>query len=185
MAGSIMSPAAVALLDQALIRRVRSDDEFAFAEIVKRYGPQLLRFAVKLLNNPCEAEDAVQDAFLRAYLALRRDERPIRLAPWLHTIVRNCAIDQVRRPAHRQLIDEPACQQTTSDEVEARERMASVISALADLPARQRNPLLLHVLADQPYAQIAQDHDVSVAAVKALISRARRQLRAGGLQEAA
>lgn len=127
----------------------------------------------------------MQDTFLRAFLALRRDERPVLLAPWLRTIVRNCALDQVRRPVHGHLTDEPACRRTTSDEAEAREHMASVVAALGDLPPRQREPLVLHVLADQPYAQIARDRDLSVAAVKALISRARAQLRAAELEQAA
>jgi RNA polymerase sigma-70 factor (ECF subfamily) len=185
MAGPEIPIPSVGLHDQALVRRVRDGDESAFAGIVRRYEAQLTRFAVKLVSNSADAEDVVQDAFLRAYLALRRDQRPINLAPWLHTITRNCAIDLVRRPIHGALTSEPVCPTSTSEAAETRARMGAVVTALGDLPARQRDPLVLHVLGDQPYAQIAKDQDLSVAAVKALISRARTQLRAGALGEAA
>ena len=185
MAGPNMSIPAGGLCDQALVRRVRSGDQCAFTEIVRSYEPRLTRFALRLMSNPSDAEDAVQEAFLRAFVALRRDGRPINLAPWLHTILRNCAIDLLRRPAHQALPFEPASDVTTPDHVAGRERMRNVVSAVAGLPARQRDPLVLHVLGDQPYAQIAQDQDLSVAAVKALISRARSQLRAMDLGQAA
>jgi len=174
-----------AAADQTLVRRVRAGEQSAFGVIVTRYERQLSRFATQLVLNPTDAEDVVQDAFLRAYLALRRDDRPVQLAPWLHTITRNCAIDLVRRPRHGPLPDELSGRMTVNGEAETRERMGAVVSALASLPARQREPLVLHVLADQPYAQIARDSELSVSAVKALISRARTQLRADALRDAA
>src|SRR5690348_1977323 len=84
------SPLAVELLsDAAVIGRVRSGERDAFALLVERYHARCVRLAQRLLADPDEAEDAVQDAFIRAYRSLDRYEERERFGAWLLCIVAN------------------------------------------------------------------------------------------------
>src|SRR3954466_6650635 len=85
--------------DEQLVDLVRSDDDRAFAAIHERYEARLLVFARQLLGGAHhDAEEVVQDAFVRALRALRADEREMALKAWLFTIVRTRALDVLRRP---------------------------------------------------------------------------------------
>jgi hypothetical protein len=92
-----------------LVARVRAGEESAFTEIVRRHRPRLLAFARRLLAGRSEcAEDVVQEALMRAHRALGRDEREMRLAPWLFALTRNCCLDELSR-VHCEILvlDEP------------------------------------------------------------------------------
>ena len=89
-----------AATDEQLVALVRAGDDRAFQAIHDRYQPRLQAFARHLLGGAHhDAEEVVQDAFVRALAALRADEREMALKAWLFTIVRNRALDVLRRPA--------------------------------------------------------------------------------------
>src|SRR6476661_10023706 len=75
--------------DEQLARRAADGDEAAFEAIYDRYAPGLLAFCRQLLGSPEEAEDALQQSFVRAYRALQREQHPVCLKPWLYAIARN------------------------------------------------------------------------------------------------
>ena len=168
--------------DATLIRRFRAGDDRAFDVIHARYRPALLRSAERLLGGRrAVAEDVVQDGFLRAYRALRADEREIVLAPWLHRIVRNRALDELRRPRMLALETAPRAEaRLTGDDAAAvaqrRERLRLVVGDIVALPARQREALVSHVMHGTPHAELALSLDTSVPATKNLINRARTKL---------
>src|SRR5262249_62366269 len=84
--------------DARLIARLRAGDELAFEAIVARHRPRLLAFARSILRSrPDAAEDVVQEALMRAHLALRRDDREILLRPWLFKPPRNFPLDEISR----------------------------------------------------------------------------------------
>jgi len=86
--------------DEQLVDLVRAGDDRAFDAIHERYVERLTAFARQLLGGAHhDAEEVVQDAFVRALGALRADERDMALRAWLFTIVRNRALDALRRPA--------------------------------------------------------------------------------------
>src|SRR4249920_907911 len=88
-----------AATDEQLVELVRSGDDHAFDAIHDRYHPRLVAFARGLLGGAHhDAEEVVQDAFVRALSALRADDREMALRAWLYTIVRNRALDVLRRP---------------------------------------------------------------------------------------
>ncbi|HYF26222.1 MAG TPA: sigma-70 family RNA polymerase sigma factor [Baekduia sp.] len=172
------------LTDEQLVARVRAGDDAAFAELVRRHEAALTGFARMVLGGAHhDAEEVVQDAFVRALRALRApgDTREIALKAWLHTIVRNRALDQLR--AGRPTTDlEPhaavlhAAHADPASAVQRRERLHEVVDALGDLPTRQRRALVLHELEDRSHSQIGRVLGVSRGASKALVHRARTQL---------
>jgi len=81
--------------DERLIDLVRAGNDAAFEAIVARYRRPLLRHCARMLSAE-RAEDVIQQAFLRALRAMRADERPLDLRPWLYTIAHNAALNALR-----------------------------------------------------------------------------------------
>jgi RNA polymerase sigma factor (sigma-70 family) len=166
-----------------LVARIRSGDEMAFAAVHARYRAALERYALRLLGSRTAAEDAVQDAFIRAHQAIRRDERHIELKPWLYRLVRNRCLDELRRPTRDQValydVSEHQELRGSGDPVEAvaqRQELRQVVADLAALPDRQRDVLLRRELDGCTHEQVAQELGISVAASKKLVNRARENL---------
>src|SRR6058998_296500 len=85
--------------DEQLVALFRSGDEEAFRAIHDRYRQRLLAYARQMLaGSRADAEDALQDVFVRAYRALRADGRPVSLRAWLYRVAHNRCIDELRRP---------------------------------------------------------------------------------------
>ena len=168
--------------DEQLVERVRAGDPHAYAELVTRYQPRLLAYARRILGGAHhDAEDVVQEALVSAHGALRRDEREIALSAWLHTIVRNRALDSLRRRRPHADIDElaPLIGDEYSDPAlaaERRETFDAVIAGLHDLPERQRTALVMHELGRRQPPVIGSRLGVTEAASKTLVHRARRGL---------
>ena len=86
--------------DEQLVAAFRQGSDEAFRIIHDRYRARLFAYARQMLGGSrSDAEDALQDVFLRAYNALRVDERPLVLKAWLYRVAHNRCIDQIRRPA--------------------------------------------------------------------------------------
>jgi RNA polymerase sigma factor (sigma-70 family) len=171
-----------ALSDERLIAALRAGDARAFDGIDARYRPRLVRFARNVLgaSHGAVAEDVVQEALLRAYRALLRDDRRVELRPWLYRLVRNCCLDELSRvradtvelaeagermpaPAHA----EPAVA------AERRARLRELIDDLAVLPENQRHALLRREIDGVTHAQLATELGLSEPAVRSLVHRAR------------
>jgi RNA polymerase sigma factor (sigma-70 family) len=165
--------------DARLVDLVRAGNDRAFEAIVLRYHRQLLRHCRRLLPAG-RAEDAVQQAFLRALEAMRADERDLQLGPWLHRIAHNTAIDSLRRlDSHwEELDDRMDGVEPTDAAVERRARFDSVVSTMGDLPERQRRALVLRELEGRSYDEIAATLGVTGAGVRQLLNRARNTVRA-------
>ncbi len=169
--------------DARLAARAAVGDDLAFEALVARHRPALVRTAAARLGPyAAEAEDVVQDALARAHAVLRRGDRPENIAAWLHAIVRNRAIDVVRGHPGRHNAplgdhDQPAAD--TPDAVLARrESVAAALSAIEALPGRQRDALVGAVFSGASYEDLAGAQDTTVSAVKAMLARARRSVRA-------
>jgi RNA polymerase sigma factor (sigma-70 family) len=165
--------------DERLVDLVRAGNDRAFEAIVLRYHRQLLRHCRRLLPAG-RAEDAVQQALLRALEAMRADQRELQLGPWLHRIAHNTAIDSLRRlDSHWEELDERMDGvEPTHAAVERRARFDSVVSSMGDLPERQRRALVLRELEGRSYEEIAATLGVTGAGVRQLLNRARNSMRA-------
>lgn len=169
--------------DEELVERIRRGDELAFAAVHARYRVMLERYAARMLSSPTTAEDVVQDVFIRAHQALLRDDRHIELKPWLYAMVRNRALDELRKPKadHVALYDaseQPQITTFTDPEkaVERRQELRQVVADLAALPDRQRDVLLRREVDGLSHEQVASEFGITVAASKKLVNRARANL---------
>jgi RNA polymerase sigma factor (sigma-70 family) len=170
--------------DARLVERLRAGDELAFEAIVARHRPRLLAFARRILRSrPDAAEDVVQEALMRAHLALRRDDREILLRPWLFKLTRNCALDEISRvKADTIPLDAPAAASALVDRdgpAQLHERRASVrgmLEGIAVLPEEQRHALLRREVDGASHADIASELGITGAASRSLVSRARENL---------
>ena len=147
-----------------------------FERLYRHHAGDVYRYALALLRDPTEAEDATQTAFMNAYRALVRGEEPRAPKAWLLAIVHNvCRMRRrslARRPREVPLDDHPIA--AVEDE---RPRLDVVLAALAELPLNQRAALVMREVEGRSYREIADVLDVSTSAVEALIFRARRRLR--------
>jgi RNA polymerase sigma-70 factor, ECF subfamily len=163
--------------DGDLVRLARDGDAAAFQLLVERYLPIARARAARLCPRPDDVDDAVQDAFLQAFVALRRLRDPDRFAAWLGGIVVNVCRAQRSRAPLTLLADWPeGLHPAAADGLPSAEDLdrADVLSrAVADLPPGQRHAVTLFYYADQPASQIAG----SASAAKTSLHKARRRLR--------
>lgn len=164
--------------DTRLIDLVREGNEPAFEAIVHRYRRPLLRYCGRVLS-PARAEDAVQQAFVNAYAALRRDDAEVNLRPWLYRIAHNSALNVLRAAGDDLVqVDESIDGvETPPQALERGERFRSVVAAVQDLPERQRDAIVLQALEGLSYEEIALQLGVTGGAVRQLLNRARTTLR--------
>jgi RNA polymerase sigma-70 factor, ECF subfamily len=168
--------------DEQLVDLVRSGDDRAFDAIHDRYATRLVAFARGLLGGSHhDAEEVVQDAFVRALSALRADDREMALRAWLFAIVRNRALDSLRRPSRTTDIEPhiPVLRDVSADphdRIVRREELGALVDGLRALPERQRTALVMHELGGASHAAIARRLHVSPGGSKALVSRARTGL---------
>ena len=168
--------------DEQLLALFRSGREDAFRALHDRYHDRLLAYVRHMLRGNSEAEDIVQDVFLRAYGALRTGEREIAVRPWLYRVAHNRCIDYVRRaPATPLQPDEllPGGIDPVAA-AEQREDLRRLVADLHALPDAQRSALIIRELEGLSYDDLATTLGVTVPAVKSLLVRAR-----SGLAEAA
>jgi RNA polymerase sigma-70 factor (ECF subfamily) len=171
-----------AATDEQLVELVRSGDDRAFDAIHDRYVLRLTGYARKMLGGAHhDAEEVVQDAFIRALSALRADDRDMALKPWLYTIVRNRALDALRRPARTTDLELHArvpydASADPHERVVRAEELHDLVSKLKRLPERQRTALVMHELGGVSHDGIARRLHVSIGGSKALVCRARSGL---------
>jgi RNA polymerase sigma factor (sigma-70 family) len=163
--------------DAKLVGRVRSGDERAFEAIFKRHHAPLLSYARHMLASQDEAEDALQQAFIKAHRALLGGTVPRELRPWLYGIVRNCCLSAIAARRHAVELDEYTANLSgLSEVVHEREDLRELLADIGRLPEDQRSALLLAELDDLSHQSIAKIVGCPVTKVKALIYQARSTL---------
>ena len=169
--------------DAGLIERLARGDAAAARLLVAAKLPRVLGLAARMLSDPAEANDVAQETFVRVWRnAGKWQPGRARFDTWLHTVVLNLCRDRLRR--RRDLLSDtvpdlpdPAPSAETSL-LEA-ERRRQVAMAIAELPERQREAILLVHYQELSGAEAATALDVSVEALESLLARGRRTLRNG------
>jgi RNA polymerase sigma factor (sigma-70 family) len=168
--------------DEQLVELFRAGHDEAFRAIHDRYRARLFAYTRQMLpGSRQDAEDALQDVFVRAYAGLRANDRDLALRAWLYRVAHNRCIDELRRPAPPapeliELVRAPV--QDPIAEAERRESLRRLIDDVRRLPEQQRSALLMRELAGMSYAELAAALAVSIPAVKSLLVRARVSLAA-------
>lgn len=167
------------LSDEQLGQLIAHGKDAAFEVLVARYRRALIGHCVQLLG-PADAEEAVQEALLRAYLALSRGHSVQRVGPWLWTIAHNTALNLLRTRKARPVggAETVAELPADADPFERREHLRLVVEAVGSLPERQREALVMRELEGRSYAEIESRLRTSNGAVRQLLNRARAGVRA-------
>jgi RNA polymerase sigma factor (sigma-70 family) len=170
--------------DEQLVSLFRRGNEDAFRVIHDRYRARLFAYTRQMLaGSRQDAEDALQDVFVRAYRALRESDRELSLRAWLYRVAHNRCIDELRRPPLPppevlELVRPPEADPLA--QTERRESLRRLVADVRRLPEHQRSALLMRELNGLGYAEIATALGVTVPAVKSLLVRARVGLAQAG-----
>jgi RNA polymerase sigma-70 factor (ECF subfamily) len=167
--------------DRELVLAARSGSRRAFGTLVRRHQRRVFALGVRLLGTTHDADDLVQETFLRAWRALDRldPERPV--IPWLLRIATNRAMTMLAARGRRatEPLDEalPAGGPRPDEDAQRAELRANVRRALAELPEEQRIVLSLRAGEGLSYLEIAALLDVPVGTVMSRLARAREAMR--------
>jgi RNA polymerase sigma-70 factor, ECF subfamily len=167
--------------DCELLDRLAANDEAAFRCLVERHIDRAYAIALRILGSPADAEDVVQDTFLKIWT--RRGEWQqgrAKFSTWLYRVVTNRCIDLRRRPRTEDVDAVPELADPQPDAVSAMQR-SEVITMLEDamnlLPEQQRIAVILSYHEDMSNAEVAEVMETTVAAVESLLKRGRQQLK--------
>ena len=172
---------AVELPDATLVRQVLDGDVESFAVLVRRYRERSARYATRLLGSAEDAEEVVQDTFVRAYRALPRCDDPDKFGSWLFSILINrcrTAGGRSTRRARTVTNDEALVLGAAVEPVVDRAAWREEIDrALAQLDADQREAFLLKHVEELSYEEMSEMTGVGVSALKMRVKRACDRLR--------
>jgi RNA polymerase sigma-70 factor (ECF subfamily) len=176
--------------DRTSVARARDGDSEAFRSLVERHSRYVFSVAYRLTGSAQDAEDVVQDTFLKAYNQLGRFESRADFRTWLHRIAVNCSIDLIRTRRHREIAHDPVDLEPQDDaaelgaapgperllfSVEIRDR---VTQGLARLTASERAAFTLRHVEGLPIREVARAMGLKTEAAKNSIFRAVRKMRA-------
>jgi RNA polymerase sigma-70 factor, ECF subfamily len=175
--------------DEQLIERVQQGEIRYFADLVDRHKDRALTVAVRLLRRREDAEEAVQDAFVRAFRGLAEFRGESRFSTWFYRILYNICLTRLRR-SHGGMtvsIDDPDAEGPAAalvdegddplDQLNMSETRAIIAEEMARLPERFRVPVTLFYVNDMSYEEIASVLDAPIGTVKTNLFRGRVALR--------
>jgi RNA polymerase sigma-70 factor (ECF subfamily) len=180
--------------ERVWVEEAREGDQHAFGLLVQAYQKPVFNLTYRMLGNAQEAEDAAQETFLRAYSSLRQYQTEHKFSTWLFAIANHHCIDRLRkrRVSLVSIEDNPVLENLTGDtplperQALMREQSAEMQKLLHELEPEYRLPLILRYWEDYSYEDIAETMEITVAAVKSRLFRARQQIaRLYGEREAA
>jgi len=167
--------------DRSLTKLAAQGDQDAFGELVQLHQSAVFNVAYRMLGNRQDAEDAAQEAFVRAYNAFDTfdAERPLR--PWLKRIVTNLCINRIKATRPTLSLENglpPPKEPKPGPETQTaiRERDALIRAAILSLPLRYRAAIELRHFQDLSYEEIAESLDKPLSTVKSDLFRARKML---------
>lgn len=178
-------------IETRLARLARKGDQRAFAEIVEMYKDKLYHLAYRMMNNRQEAEDIVQESFLRVYKHLDRYDEDQKFSTWIYRIATNLCIDRLRkrRPAYsldaasteHEGLDGyammPSDDRTPESELILSETQRIIREAIDTLPAKYKSVMVLRYLQDMSLQEISEVLDMPVTTVKTRVHRGREFMR--------
>lgn len=178
-------------LEQRLARLARKGDTRAFAEIVDLYKDKIFHLAYRMLSNRHEAEDVVQDTFLRVYRNLDRYDENQKFSTWIYRIGTNLCIDRLRKRKPNYSLDAemndqegidgyamiPSDDRTPETYLLVSETQQMVHEAIESLPAKYKTVMVLRYLKDMSLQEISDVLDMPVTTIKTRVHRGREFLR--------
>ena len=168
------------------LEQARQGDKVAFGKLIEAYQGPVYNLAYRMMSNSGEAEEAAQEAFIRAFTRLESYNPAHKFSTWLLSITSNYCIDQLRkRRAILLSIDEPLPphpalsadqEKRPESQLIMNEQQAMVQSLLEELAPDYRQAVVLRYWHELSYEEIAEMMDTTVSAIKSRLFRARKQL---------
>ena len=188
------APTASELSDADAVARARNGDHEAFRVLVERYQGRAYRLALRVLGDPDQARDAVQDGFLKAYSSLDRFEGRSGFYTWLYRLIFNLCIDMKRRDRSGRHVewDDEVAREVASEspgvnpardlaepatELERGQVREALARAIEALPEEGRRTLLLREVDGLSYGEIARTLGIPKGTVMSRLHHARRRVR--------
>lgn len=173
-------------VDYELMQRIAANSEAAVAELYDRFGSLVYRMALQAMPGRAEAEDAVQEIFVRLWrTADRYDPRKAALVTWVMLLSRRHLVDKLRRKRSRikpggletAQVSGALDQQAITDRIERDEHFAALMSRVDSLPDLQKTVVIRAYLGGQTLRQISEEMDIPLGTIKSALSRALVRLR--------
>ncbi|WP_420888784.1 RNA polymerase sigma factor SigW [Cohnella candidum] len=178
-------------MDTRLAKLARKGDQRAFAEIVSLYKDKLFHLAYRMTGNRQEAEDVVQDTFLRVFKNLERYDENQKFSTWIYRIATNLCIDRLRKRRSVYSLDAessdhegldgyamlPSDDRTPESELLLSETQRVIHQAMETLPAKYKSVMVLRYLQDMSLQEISEVLDMPVTTIKTRVHRGREFLR--------
>jgi RNA polymerase sigma-70 factor (ECF subfamily) len=174
--------------DEELVKKSQQNDERAFGELVGRYESKVYSLAMKMLRNPEDAEDVLQDTFLRAYRGIKSFQGNSTFSTWIYRITANSALMRLRKKQLPTVSIDDADERETPiniadwapgpvEQLLTQETQKAMSEAIEALPPEFRQVFILRDVEELSNAEVADILDLSVAAVKSRLHRARLKVR--------
>lgn len=174
--------------DESLVRRAREGDFDAFEVLFDRHRLLVYRFAYQMVQRRDDAEDMVQEAFVRAYQNLHRYRDEAKFTTWLLRIVSNLCTDQARMSQRRSNLEQKEAVgaldwmtignfENPIDNLEEDRRRLALRKAIAALPEHHRQMIVMRDIEEREYSEIADVLGCTIGGAKLRVLRARRALR--------
>jgi len=177
--------------DRVLVVQAKTGDKKAFRKLVERHQRRAFAIAIGLVRDESDANEIVQEAFLRVFRGLEAFEGGSSFFTWLYRIVSNLAIDVMRKPSRRETepldparlddgVDQPLIARIggsdPEDAVRRREIHVRIEEALSDLPPYHRGVILMREVEGMSYEEMAEAMGVSKGTIMSRLFHARRKL---------
>lgn len=175
----------VELTDEEIISKVQEGDAHAFGFIVERYEEKMMRYARKFLANGQDAQDIVQDAFLKAYENIQSFDRSKRFSPWLYRIAHNEFVSAIRKKKRGPMMlfnadtffPQLVSKDRTDSAFEEKELRIALNTSLNELNVKYREPLILYYMEELSYKEIADVLQIPISTVGIRIKRGKGMLK--------
>ena len=174
-----------AITDEQIVVSVQSGDAERFGVLVERYEARLQRYAKKFLLDADEAEDVVQEAFIKAYINIQSFDASRKFSSWIYRIAHNECINAIKKKRGKVVLSLPdfdvllphlVAEETTMHEAERKQIREELDRSLEKLDAKYREPLVLYYFEELGYQEIADVLGVPIATVGVRLRRGREAL---------
>lgn len=173
------------------IKQVLKGDQSAYADIVSLYQQSLHQVCYRMLGNKEEAEDAAQEAFIKAYIHLHTYDQKRKFSTWLYRIATNLCIDRIRKKKPDYYLDAEvpgtegldmysqlaADELLPEEELERMELQERIQYEISRLPDKYRAVIILKYIEELPLQEISDILDIPLGTVKTRVHRGREALR--------
>lgn len=174
------------LTDEEIAARVKRGDADAFSELVSRYEEKLERYANRFLFGGFDADDLIQDIFVKAYSNIQSFDTKQRFSPWIYRIAHNEFVNAIKRRKSKEtfslfdfdvLFPQPIAKEDVEDAAVRSEIRRMLDKSLDKLDAKYREPLVLYYYDDLDYGEIAEVLRIPVSTVGVRLQRGKAMLK--------